>query len=88
MTKNKESIRKEALAEYQKTRDIIRLQHQLGHKYIKSTLALLERSKLLGTWEKTRLQKKSENPSGPLSKMTRCYRPKAGGLCHGAGDGN
>ena len=47
MTKTKESIRKEALAEYQKTRDIILLQHQLGHKHIKSTLALLERSKLL-----------------------------------------
>jgi hypothetical protein len=47
MTETKKSIRKEALAEYQKTRDIIRLQHQLGHKHIKSTLAFLERSGLL-----------------------------------------
>jgi len=34
---------KKALAEYQETRDIIRLQHQLGHKHIKSTMALIER---------------------------------------------
>jgi hypothetical protein len=33
---------KKALAEYQETRDIIRLQRQLGHKHIKSTMALLE----------------------------------------------
>lgn len=49
MIETKKSIRQEALTEYQGTRHIIRLQHKLGQKHIKSTLALLERSGLLGS---------------------------------------
>ena len=47
MTEDKKLSRTKALEEYLKTGDIIQLQHELGHKHLRSTFALLCRRDML-----------------------------------------